>query len=121
MNDTDLTLRAGLPYARRFVVTGGTAIWPTLDDLEVRAQVRARRSPDAPLLLNLGQHIVMSIEGADIVGTISMTGAETYPLVSGNYDVVLSDPGPTDARLIPVLEGHFKVLPRLVTKPEGTS
>lgn len=119
--ETDLVLRAGLPYARRFRVVGATAIWPTLDDLEVRAQVRKRKSPDSDLVTNLGQFITMSVEGEDFVGDISLTGEQTYPLVSGNYDIVFSDPGVTDARLIPVLEGGFKVLPRLVTKPEGNS
>jgi hypothetical protein len=117
MTETDLILRAGLPFARRFRVLGATAVWPDLPSFEVRSQVRARKSPDSELKMDLAQFITMSIEGEDIVGDISLTGSETYTLTSGYYDVVLSDPGTTDARLIPVLEGDFKVLPRLVTTP----
>jgi hypothetical protein len=117
MAETNLVLRAGLPYARRFRVVDGTNVWPTLGSLETRAHVRQRKSPDSPLLLDLGDYITMSIEGDDIVGDIFMTGEETYDLTTGNYDIVFSDPGSADARLIPVLEGDFKVLPRLVTTP----
>lgn len=117
MTDTDLTLRAGVPYARRFRVVGAANVWPTLGDVEVRGQVRARRSHDAALVLDLAPYITPSIEGEDIVGDISMTGAETRTMVSGHYDIVLSDPGDVDARLVPVLQGEFKVLPQLLTAP----
>lgn len=109
IRQVDLELTSGLPYSRVVRVTGGTSIWPTLGDFEVRSQIRSGPSEDSTLLGSLMPYITPSIDGLDILVTIDMTGAETYNVPTGYYDIVLSDIGTTDVRAIPVLSGKVKV------------
>lgn len=110
---TPLVVTAGLPYKRRFRVVGAKAIWPTLAEVEVRAHVRAGRQPTTALLVDLRPYLTLSsdvgIAVNDILGELTMTGQQTRTLVSGYYDVVLSDVGAVDARAVRVLFGEFAV------------
>ena len=116
-SSVELAMTAGLPYRRRIRVTGATSMWPTLDDFEVRSQIRAGRDVNSQFLHDLGQYITPSIEGDDIILTLELTGAQTRLLpVKGNYDVIISDPGVDDAKALPALSGKIKV-GQLITGP----
>lgn len=106
----DLAMTAGLPYRRRFRVTGAAVVWPTVPDFEVRSQIRAGKDETTELLYNLAQHITPSIDVDDIVLDLELTGAQTRLVPhKGYYDMIISDPGVTDARAIPVSYGKIKV------------
>ena len=106
----ELAMTAGLPYKRRFVVVGGASVWATVGQFEVRSQMRAGRDVNSEFLYDLAQHITPSVVGADIVLDLSLTGAQTRGVpAKGNYDIIVSDPGVTDARAIPVVNGKVKV------------
>lgn len=113
-----LEMVAGLPYAIRFRVTGVTAIWPTLDLLEVRGQVRKKDDPASPLVGNLTPYLVATIDGTDILVTLRLNGAQTRTMAKGYYDIVISDVGPDDDRALPVSKGPL-VLDTLVTSGAG--
>lgn len=105
----ELAMTAGLPYARRARVEGGALIWPSLDDFEVQSEIRSAKK-NGTLLGALVNYITPSIDGDDIVLDIRLTGAQTRLVpVKGYFDVILSDPGPEDARAIPALSGKIKV------------
>lgn len=114
MDATDIALVAGEPFARKITVTGATAIWPTLDLLEVRSQVRSGRSETNRLLYDLEPHLAVSIVGVDVVIDLTLTGAETRDLndVLGDtayYDMFISDVGPADVRALKIQFGKVGV------------
>lgn len=115
---TDLEIVAGRPFAREIRAVGQAAIWPTVNSVEVRSQARIGPSENYPLidedgtLGNLHQWMTVSIDGADVVIDMSLTGAQTRALaekITNNtyYDVWLSDVGPTDARALRLLQGRL--------------
>lgn len=107
-----LAVTRGVPFARTVRITGGTSIWATLDDFEVRAQVRAGRSELDALVADLGPYLSVSLDGADILIVLALSGAETRALAAGGfYDILLSDVGTTDARALKVLAGQLTVNP----------
>lgn len=107
-----LTAVRGVPFARRIRVVAGTTIWATLDDFEVRAQVRSGRSESGRLVADLTEFLTVSLDDADILIDLVLTGAETRALASGGYyDILLSDVGTTDARALKLLAGQFTVNP----------
>lgn len=108
---TDLTIVKGLPYRRSIRVKNGTNVWPTVDDFEVRSQVRVSDDPRSTLKTDLASFITSRVEGADIVLDLAMTGAETRTIHGGYYDIVVSDKGSTDINAIRVLGGKFNVKP----------
>lgn len=123
LNDTDATktgsmvdlmLTAGLPFSRRVRVSGGANIWSTLVDFEVRSQIRREADSTSELLGSLIPYITPSIDGADIVLDIEMSGSQTRIIPEGYFDIVISDPGSTDLRAISVLTGRIK-LSNLIT------
>lgn len=105
----DLEVTAGLPYARRFRVTGATSIWPVLETVEVRSQVRSKKTVASPLVFDLTPYLTRSTDAGDIVIDLELTGAETRTLVKGYYDIILSDAGIEDARAISIAAGQVKV------------
>lgn len=104
-----LEITAGLPYRRRIRVTNGTSLWANLVDFEVRSQLREGKTISSTLLLDLAQFITKSLDGADIVLVLAMTGAETRTLSDGYFDIILSDPGIEDENAIPALTGKVKI------------
>lgn len=115
----ELIVTAGLPYTRAIRITGGAAIWPELDQFEVRSQVRAGKTEQTALLNDLRPFITKTIVENDIVLLLSMTGAETRTLNAGYYDVILSDPGVTDARAISALSGKIKIKQLVTAASDG--
>lgn len=108
---TDLTIVKGLPYRRSIRVKGGVNVWPTVDDFEVRSQVRVSDDPSSTLKTDLAPYITARIDGLDIVLDLAMTGAESRTVLGGYYDIVVSDKGHTDLNAIRVLGGKFNVKP----------
>lgn len=115
----DLVLTAGLPYSRKIRVTGGTGVWPTLGDFEVRSQIRREQDSNSALLGDLKPYLTPSIDGLDIVLDLVLSGAQTKTIPSGYYDIVLSDPGAVDARAISVLSGQVKVKTLVTAMSDG--
>ena len=114
----NLSIVGGLPYKRKFRLLNGTAVWPTLANFELRSQLRKQASVDADLLLNFADYMTPTIEGADIVITLTMTGAQTRSLpATGYYDIILSDPGEDDAKAVCVVPASKITKSTLVTAP----
>lgn len=109
MNETTLDITGGLPYSRRIRITNGVNVWPTLDDFEVRSEVRASPHGASKLKATLSQFITPSIDGNDIVLDLQMTGSDTRALSNGYYDIVVTDKGSTDLRGLRVLRGQLTV------------
>lgn len=110
MESVTLAMTAGLPYHRRVRVMNGKALWPTLDSFEVRSQIREGKTEATALLGVLTPYLTKSFDGVDIVVDIDLTGEQTREIpISGSYDIVISDPGPEDARAFPILAGKIKV------------
>jgi hypothetical protein len=114
MSDVELNIVAGLPYARRIRVTDGAKIWPSVDLLEVRSQVRVSPHWKSTLKATLTSYITPSIEGNDLVLDLKLTGAQTRTLSGGYFDMVVSDKGSVDERGLQVIKGIIK-LEHLVT------
>lgn len=119
---TDLTITKGLPFSRVIRVTGGKNVWPELDDFEIRSELREKQLPTSQFIMAL--HVFMTAEygtgdeADDILIHWEMTGADTRSIPSkGKFDIILSDPGVTDARAIPVVSGSI-ALAFLTTAPE---
>lgn len=111
LDDTPLNINAGLPYNRRIRIKGAAKTWPSLDDFEVRCQLRVSASAKSRLKQTLSSYFLPSIDGEDIVLDLKLTGANTRVLPSGYYSVVVSDKGSIDERAIEVLRGHLRVRP----------
>jgi hypothetical protein len=109
LNDVELNLTGGLPYSRRIRVTDGAKIWPTLDLLEVRSEVRVSPIWTSRLKATLSPFITPSIEGDDLILDLKLTGAQTRELSGGHYDVVVTDKGSVDDRGIRVLKGVLRI------------
>jgi hypothetical protein len=112
---TPLDVQAGIPYSRRIRITNGKNLWANLADFEVRSQVRAGRQITSQLKADLGPFLVASFDGNDIVIDLTLTGADTRALVGGNYDILVTDTGATDARGLRVLHGNLTVAPTTTT------
>ena len=115
----DLIITAGLPFGRRVRVSGGTNVWPTLVDFEVRSQIRREPNSISELLGDLRPYITPSIDGVDIVLDIEMSGAQTRLIPEGYFDIVISDPGSTDTRAISVLTGRIKIKTLVTAVTDG--
>lgn len=102
-------ITSGIPYAKEITVTlpTGRAWWTLITDFEVKAQIREGVDSAAPLLLDLTPFISDTFAGANnVIITLDMNGSETRQLLkSGYYDILLSDNGTTDGRVIRVLDG----------------
>lgn len=105
----DLELVAGLPYARRFRVTGAASIWPTVESFEIRSHIREGRNENTPLVGRLDLFLTSTIEGQDVVVDLTLTGEQTRSIVKGFYDIIISDPGTEDARALSISSGKVKV------------
>lgn len=108
-DSVELSLTAGLPYSRRARVIGAANIWSAVDQFEVRSQVRAGKTESSLFLFDLRPYLTPTIDGEDIVIDLVLTGHDTRLVPKGYYDIIISDPGETDARALPVLSGKIKV------------
>lgn len=105
-----LSIRSGLPFARRVRVTDGKNIWPSLTDFEARMQIRSSRDSESVLKFDFTSYLVKSFDNNDILIDWNLTGAQTRELPSGYFDLILSDVGTTDSRAIQALQGYFQIL-----------
>ena len=118
-----LKITRGLPYAYRWRVKDGKNIWPTINDFEVRSQLRETKQNTSPLIMNLHDYMTttygVDAQSNDIIIDFRMTGAETRLIEeTGYFDIVLSDTGVSDERAIKIGPEQIK-LSDLVTLPEG--
>lgn len=114
MMNTDLNIVSCLPYNRRIRVKGAAATWPTVDDLEVRSDIRVSADKRSTLKSSLTPFITPSIIGEDVVLDLNLTGDQSETLSGGYYDIVVGDAGHIENRAIRVLGGKLTVKP-LVT------
>lgn len=102
-------IKSGLPYAKEITVTlpTGRTWWTNTSEFEVKAQIREGVDYSAPLLLDLTPFLSYVFSGANVVViNLDMNGSETRQLLeSGFYDILMSDPLTTDARVIRILDG----------------
>lgn len=118
-----IKIKRGLPYASRFRIHNGKLQWANLTDFEVRSQLREEKDVDSPLIANLHTFMSKSYgtgeQANDIIIDFVMTGSDTRTLTAdGYFDVIVSDPGVTDARGLQIYSGRI-VLSDLTTSPEG--
>jgi hypothetical protein len=111
MSDITLTVQAGEPFAQQIRIRDGQNVWASLGDFEVRAQVRQYRSTTSDLVVDLTPFLTVSLDANDILITLSLTGAETRAIRGGQYDVIVSDIGTTDARAVVLIYGTVEVSP----------
>jgi len=114
MVEVNLNITKGLPYSRRIRVTDGKLTWPTLDELEVKSDVRVSAVSTGTLKGSLAAFITPSFEGNDLILELRMSGKDTRTFSGGFYDIVVSDKGTDDIRAIRVLKGRVE-MDRLVT------
>lgn len=111
MAQTNFTMQAGVPFSRVIRVVDGKNIWATENTYEIRAQLRKTQHEDSELIAELHPFMSRAYDLNDIVITWTMTGADVRTLRRGNYDIVLSDVGVTDAKAVRILSGLISVSP----------
>jgi hypothetical protein len=107
---TKFTLTAGRPFSQSIRVKNAKNIWPTLDLLEVRAQMRSGMGESDALIANLHDYMTCAFDENDLVVTLSMTGEQTRELYNrqwgtlrrGYFNIIISDVGTVDSRAIVV-------------------
>ena len=94
----DLELTQGLPFARGYRFLDATRAWPAGAGCEARAQTRWRAAGE--VTYDLTPHLQLLVDGADIVVTLTLAGADTRLIPEGEhvYDLYLSDVGGIDQR-----------------------
>lgn len=115
----EVLVTGGLPYGRRIRFEGviNNDLWPDLNSLEVRSELRVGKAYTTALIKDLRPYLTPVIEGSDLVVELNWTGADTRELVNGYFDIIVSDPGPEDARALRV--GPFKVKVKSTTTGAG--
>jgi hypothetical protein len=102
-------ITSGLPFSKTIEVTlpNGRTWWIDNTEFEVLSQIREGEDDTTPLLLDIAQYMTLTWTAPDSASILlEMSGAETRLLKkSGYYDVILSDPLPTDVRAIKILGG----------------
>lgn len=98
-------------------VVNGTTIWASLDECEVRSQIRQYGNEASRLLLDLTPFLSMALDGADIVVTLNVPGSMTRTLPQGNgyFDMIISDVGTTDSRAITLHSGIADITPAVTS------
>lgn len=117
---TDYELIAGESWPRgggfnEVFLEDGKDFWPGIDDCEVRAHVRAGKTTEDDLILDLSPKLQKEFVDNDIRIYWTLTGAETRQPLAGFYDLFISDVGATDAKAIKLDEGKIKVKPSITT------
>lgn len=132
MADADFKVRAGKPFHCSFRCVGLTAIWPDVDTLEVRAQMRQGKDTGTQLIANLHEHMTWSYDGDDLVIDWAMNGAETRALYAvdmglhgklGYLNVIVSDTGSDDERavVIPSADAFVVAVAPVTTSAAGAA
>jgi hypothetical protein len=111
MSSVQLDVKAGLPFSRRVRIVNGKHIWAELEDFEARMHIRVSEDSGSRLKYDFTPHLVTSFDNDDIIISWYLTGAQTRLLKIGYYDLIISDPGNTDAKAIQVLHGYLTLHP----------
>jgi hypothetical protein len=106
----NLGMTAGKPFAQSIRITDANNLWDVLETLEVRAQLRAGKSTNTELIVNLHEYMTWVFDEDDLVITWVMTGEQTReiyelkwgPFKTGYFNVIVSDTGTVDERAIVV-------------------
>lgn len=102
-------ITSGLPYSKTILVTlpNGRDWWELTAEFEVLSQIREGEDETTPLILDLKQYFTVTFDDVDTVRIeLSLPGSVTRTITrSGYYDIIMSDPLPTDLRAIKVLDG----------------
>ena len=102
-------ITSGLPFEKQVIVTlpVGRDWWTNISQFEVLSQARDGVDQLAPLIVDLAQHMDVIFTAPNTVTIdLFMTGAQTRLVTkSGNYDIIISNPLPSDERAIKVLDG----------------
>lgn len=117
-----LNITSGLPFSKTIEVTlpNGRTWWINQTEFEVLSQIREGEDDTSPLLLDIAQYMTVSWLAPNTATIeLEMSGAQTRLLTkSGYYDVIMSDPLPTDVRAIKIIGGPV-VREALVTSDTG--
>lgn len=102
-------ITSGLPFSKTIEVTlpNGRTWWIDNTEFEVLSQIREGEDDSTPLLLDISQYMTVTWNAPNTATIeLEMSGANTRQLKkSGYYDVIMSDPLPSDERAIKVLGG----------------
>ena len=102
-------ITSGLPFSKTITVSlpNGRDWWLLVSDFEVLAQIREGEDETTPLIMDLAPFFSVSFTDVDTVEIVlTLNGSKTRTITkSGFYDIIMSDPLPTDVRAIKVLDG----------------
>jgi hypothetical protein len=94
----------GAPLDLTITVEGAAARWP--DGREARGQIRAQ--PESALVIfDMTPHLTTSVDGADVLVELHLTGAQTRKIVDGVFDIFVA--GPEQTAPLKVWGGAVKV------------
>lgn len=118
-----LNITSGRPISKTISVTlpTGRLWWLTIGDFEVRSHMREEPDMLSPLVLNLSPYLTPAFVSTDVLEVkLDMDGEDTMLVTrSGWYDIILSDTGTVDDRLMPIVSGDI-IRRTLVTTPSGS-
>lgn len=105
-----LKMTAGRPFNQVIRIVGAKSVWPELDQLEVRAQLRTEKDSEGSLIADLHTYMTPTFDENDLLITWVMTGKQTRDLYAlnwgyfkeGYFNVIVSDTGLDDARALVV-------------------
>jgi len=104
---TKLEVARGFPFSKNVRISNGKNVWPTLDLVEAKMLIRKTKSTASDVLKDFTPYLHLDFDGNDLVVSWSLSGQETLDLVSGYYELVISDAGPQDTRAIRALYGYL--------------
>lgn len=123
ITNNELTMTSGRPLSQVIRVVDAKNIWPTVEELEVRAQLRTGKSTSDALIANLHDYMTWVFDVDDLVISWTMTGEETRDLYAltwgyfktGYFNVIVSDIGTVDGRALVVPTVSLKAVPTTTT------
>lgn len=112
MADTILSIKSGLPFAKKINITlpSGRSWWTEVSDFEILMQIREKKDRNSPLVMDLADFLTITQVSDDVFSVdLAMTGADTRLLTRGGfYDMIMSDIGVTDERGLVIIQGPVK-------------
>lgn len=110
LKNTPITIVSGLPFEIQFqaILPTGRTWWNSLEDFEVRSDIRETSDYTSDLILDLLQFMTVTFDDVDTVTIdLVMSGEDTRKLLkAGFFDVILSDVGGTDSRAFRIAKGN---------------
>ena len=122
-----LVSTAGKPWSQSIRIVGAKTYWNSVDELEVRSQLRAGRDTSAALIANLHEYMTWAFDTVtpeDLIITWQMSGEATRKFYAeaawgktrkGYFTVNITDVGTVDAHAIITPLIAFKMIDSTTT------